>query len=337
MSNKNIKAIYSHTIGVVSMEGRGFSNPVDLAISSENRIYVLSRTNPEQPEGIRIGICNMESEYFGDFGEYGSGRGQFIWPTALAIDEDDNIYLADEHNNRISIFDKTGKFIECWGEAGNDKGFINGPSGICFDSQYHLLIVDQFNNRIQKFTKDGKYLDSWGSKGNSENQLNLPWGISVTPSEEILVADWGNNRVQKFSSDGDILGSYGTFNDKKHCLKRPSSAVQDKEGFIYIADWGNERIQIIDKDGNHFQELKGDSGLSPWAEEFFEANKDQAIARSKANLEPTVDPEIQDPYEVSARIEKYFWGPASIKLTNNNELLIVESNRHRIQVYSITQ
>ena len=68
MSNKKIKATYSHTIGVVAMEGRGFSNPVDLVISSENLIYVLSRTNPEQPEGIRIGTCNMESEYFRDFG-----------------------------------------------------------------------------------------------------------------------------------------------------------------------------------------------------------------------------------------------------------------------------
>ncbi len=335
MSNKKIKAIYSHTIGVVAMEGRGFSNPVDLAISSENRIYVLSRTNPEQPEGIRIGICNMQSEYFGDFGEYGTGRGQFIWPTSLAIDEDDNVYLADEHNSRISIFDKTGKFIDCWGEFGSTNGLINGPSGICFDSTYNLLVVDQFNNRVQKFTKEGKYLDSWGSKGNMDDQFNLPWGISVTANGEILVADWGNNRVQKFSPAGDILESYGSFDNTEHCIKRPSSAVQDKEGFVYVADWGNEKVQIIDNEGNHFQELKGDSGLSQWAEEFFEANKDQAIARSKSNLEPKVDPEIQDPYEISARIEKYFWGPASIKLTNNGELLIVETNRHRIQVYSI--
>ena len=335
MSNKKIKATYSHTLGVVAMEGRGFSNPVDLVISSENLIYVLSRTNPEQPEGIRIGICNMESEYFGDFGEYGTGRGQFVWPTALAIDQDDNIYLADEHNSRISIFDKTGTFIDCWGEYGNTKGLINGPSGICFDSAYNLLVVDQFNNRIQKFTKDGKYLDSWGSKGDAEGQFNLPWGISVASNEEILVADWGNNRVQKFSSSGDILESYGTFADTEHCIKRPSSAVQDNDGFIYIADWGNERIQIIDDEGNHFQELKGDSGLSQWAEEFFEANKDQAIARSKSNLEPKVNPEIKDPYEISARIEKYFWGPASIKLSHNNELRSVESNRRRVHVYAV--
>ncbi len=62
MSNKKIKATYSHTIGVAAMEGSGFINPVDLVISSENLIYVLSPTNPEQPEGIRIGIGNMESE-----------------------------------------------------------------------------------------------------------------------------------------------------------------------------------------------------------------------------------------------------------------------------------
>ena len=36
---------YCLTLGLTAMEGRGFSNPVDLAISGDDRLYVLSRTN----------------------------------------------------------------------------------------------------------------------------------------------------------------------------------------------------------------------------------------------------------------------------------------------------
>ena len=36
------------------MEGRGFSNPVDLAISSESQIYVVSRTNTLQTFGMAL-------------------------------------------------------------------------------------------------------------------------------------------------------------------------------------------------------------------------------------------------------------------------------------------
>ena len=66
---------YGLTLGLTAMEGRGFSNPVDLAISGDDRLYVLSRTNPVQTEGIRVGILNLDSDYFGDFGSYGSGDG----------------------------------------------------------------------------------------------------------------------------------------------------------------------------------------------------------------------------------------------------------------------
>ena len=78
MAKKSLKLRYSHTVGIVAMEGRGFSGPSDLAIASDGRMYVPNRANPDQPYGVRIGVCNVDSEYFGHFGSYGTGDGQFI-------------------------------------------------------------------------------------------------------------------------------------------------------------------------------------------------------------------------------------------------------------------
>ncbi len=336
MSNIKNKLNYFNTIGLVAMEGRGFSNPVDIAIDSTQRIYVLSRTNPDQTEGIRIGICNMDSEYFGDFGEYGTGKGQFIWPTSIAFDLQDRLFLADEYNNRISVFDKSGQFIYCWGEKGNSEGRLNGPSGITFDLEGNLLVVDHLNNRVQKFTDKGEFISAWGEKGSNLGQFNLPWGISVNHTGEIIVSDWRNNRIQKFSADGAIINSYPKLGEVD-IFNRPSSAVMDEDGYLYVADWGNEKVKVLNSQGKLIQELKGEGRLSLWAEEFLDANLDQKKFRNQSDLDPVLDPSVKTEYEASARVEKYFWGPISIKTDNKGYLYVVESNRHRLQVYSINK
>ena len=52
---------YSHTVGFLANQGRGFNNPVDLAFDEHGLMYVLNRAGPEV--GIRlpykrITICN---------------------------------------------------------------------------------------------------------------------------------------------------------------------------------------------------------------------------------------------------------------------------------------
>ena len=206
--NSRLDLKYSHTIGLVAMEGRGFSNPVDLAIASDGLIYVVSRTNPLQPYGIRVGICNLDSDYIGDFGSFGSEDGQFIWPTALAFDSDDRLYMADEYNHRITVFDRAGNFLSSWGALGDASGKFNGPSGIACDAEDNLYVVDHLNNRVQKFTTQGRHLLEWGTEGGADGYFNLPWGVTVDSVGNVYVADWRNDRIQKFSQDGKFLAKF---------------------------------------------------------------------------------------------------------------------------------
>src|SRR5439155_25756742 len=74
---------YSHSIGVLGHGGRGFSNPVDVAIRGDGVLFVLNRSNPTQgpPGGLRVGIVTISEEFLGDFGSYGTEDGQFVWLT----------------------------------------------------------------------------------------------------------------------------------------------------------------------------------------------------------------------------------------------------------------
>ena len=324
---------YSHTLGIVAMEGRGFSNPVDLAVSSDGRIYVLSRTNPAQTYGIRIGMLSLDSEYFGDFGSYGEGDGQFVWPVALAFDSKDRLYLSDERNHRITVFDKSGRFLSKWGAHGTADGHLNGPAGIAFDADDNIYVSDHLNHRIQKFTGDGSFLLAWGREGAGPGQLNLPWGLTVDSEGYVYVADWRNDRIQKFAPDGEFVVELGEPGTGDGQFNRPSGVAVDSEGQIYVADWGNERVQVLGPDGAFLFKLRGESGLSKWAHEFYSTNMDEKEARDASVLVPKLTERELAPYDESARIEQYFWGPVSVKLDRDDRLYVTETNRHRVQVY----
>ena len=195
---------YSYSIGMVANSGNGFSTAQDFALGSNGRMFIINRGAEEL--GLRISKLTLDHEFLGQFAGYGSGDGQFIWPRAIELDQDERVYASDEYLNRISIFDDEGTFLSSWGQAGSGDGELNGPSGMAFDSDNNLYVVDSLNNRVQKFTKEGKFLSKWGQHGDGDGQLNMPWGICLDGENNAYVADWKNNRVQKFSPGGKAVG-----------------------------------------------------------------------------------------------------------------------------------
>ena len=325
---------YSLTVGMTTMEGRGFYYPVDTAIGKDGRLYVVSRTleNPAG-RGVRVTMCNVGSEYFGIFGSYGEGDDQFIWPSCGAVDSQGRVYISDEHTGRISVFKPSGEFLSKWGTQGSGEDELDTPSGMAFDGQDNLYVSDTHNSRIQVFTKDGRHLRSFGAKGEADGQLNLPWGVTIDAKGDVYVADWGNDRIQRFSAHGEYLAKYGTSGRGDGQFHRPASVAVDCGGYIYVADWGNERVQVLDPEGGFVMKLRGQATLSKWAEDFLRGNSEEAAARAGANLEPQLEFPDDDPHEESSHIEKYFWSPVSVKLDGAGRLYVTESNRHRIQVF----
>lgn len=319
---------YSMTVGLSAMEGRGFYYPSDTAIGKDGRFYVVNRSLETVDRGVRVTMCDIDSEYYGTFGSYGEEDGRFVWASGAATDSQGHVYVTDEYLHRISVFDFEGKFLRKWGTGGSGLGELDGPSGIAIDGDDNVYVSDTHNNRIQKFASDGEHLLTFGA-GN----LDLPWGLTVGPSGDIYVADWGNDRIHRFSPVGESVGTIGTSGREDGQLQRPASVAVDDKGYVYVADWGNERVQVLDPSGGFVDKSRGEATLSKWAENFLKINGEEADARSRANLEPDIDFDPDDPHEESSHIEKLFWSPMSIKLDSSGKLYITESNRHRIQIF----
>ena len=318
---------YSHTIGRAEFSGPGFRNPVAMARGAGDIMYVVNRSYEYRPDGKRVTICSVDEEYIGEFArgataagetELSAADGSLIWPTSIAIDRDSNVYLADEWLNRISVFTKDGDWLGKWGTPGDSDGQIDRPSGLAFDQDDNLFLVDSGNNRIQKFTKDGTFIAKWGTVGSGDGQLNLPWGIDIDSHGDVWLADWRNDRIQKFTGDGLFQMTLGSSGKEDGQFDRPTGVAVDGQGLIYVTDWGNARLQIFDPDGAFITKLTGDGTISKWGMDKLDANSEMWQEREIAQ---------------GLEREKLFWGPIAVEVDDEGRVFIVESARHRIQVY----
>ena len=312
---------YSHTIGRNSNSGLGFRNPVDVAIGKEGNIYVVSHGLEYVPTTARVGVCTIDEEYLGEIGHYGRGKGEFVWPCAIAVDSSGNIYIADNHLNRITVYANKGEFLDQWGSEGSDDGELDKPGGLAFDKEDNLYVVDSVNNRVQIFTKEGKFLAKWGREGNGESEFNLPWGITIDQKGDVWVADWRNHRIQKFTADGTFLASFGTFGDGMGQFNRPSDVAVDRDGDFYVTDWANNRVQVFTSEGRYITAFTGDATLSKWGKVILESSPDMVRQRAM----------VRD-----FEIERRFWNPVSLTIAEEQRIIVVDCNRHRLQVYQKT-
>ena len=325
--------VYDRTLGVASMEFRGFYYPVDVAINDEGRIYGLSRSHEGDPRGVRVCMFDYESNYFGAFGSVGEEDGQFTWATSIAVDGEGLVYVADEYTDRISIFDADGNYLRKWGVHGDEPGQFDGPASMAFDDDDNLFISDHRNNRIQKFTKDGEHISMFGEEGEGDGEFDLPWGVAVAPSGDVYVVDWRNDRIQRFTADGEFKANYCESGSGEGQLNRPASVAVADTGHLYVADWGNDRVQVLDPDGGFVMTLEGEATVSPWAQEFLDASPTEAAARYESDLESAANVRTGGTYEARSHIEHLFWAPISVKLDQEGRVYVTDRNRHRVQVY----
>lgn len=321
---------WTYAIGRLNRSEVGFSFQTGVVAGKDCTVYVVNRgseRNSNVPfDGGRVSKWTFsiepgQEEFLIDMGRSGTQDGQFIWPTGVDLDSQENVYVTDEWLNRVTIYDKDGKLLGVWGTAGDGDGEFNRPSGIAIDQEDNLYIVDSLNHRVQKFTKDGKYLAQWGSFGTNKGQFNSPWGITIDHDGYVYVVDCKNHRLQKFTPDGEYITEYGSFGTGPAELNHPCDVAVDPDGDIYICDWANNRVQLFAPDGRFLTSLLGDAQeLSRDAKVEAFSNPDAMKARRKAH---SLEPEwrLVMPQGLTFDAE-------------NNRLIISDTVRYRMQIYT---
>lgn len=123
----------------------------------------------------------------GTFGRWGDDERHFNGPTAVVVQGDGSIVVADGYwNSRLVWFSPEGEYIKQVGGWGRGPGEFNTPHALAQDSQGRLLVADlcggNFHaymtvpgqiaehrtrptpgcrHRIQRLEPDGSYIDEW--------------------------------------------------------------------------------------------------------------------------------------------------------------------------------
>jgi sugar lactone lactonase YvrE len=223
---------------------------VDVAMTVAGDVYVVDRDNH------RIQELASDGTFKRKWGSEGSGSGQFLDPTGLAINSVSDIYVADAGNDRIQKFTLDGTFVREWGTTGSGNGEFNNPTRVAVNPDGNIYVTDTDNNRVQYFTSDGEFLGKFGVSGDGAGAFNSPQGIDIDDSGNIYVADTDNYRIQKFNANHEFVYEFGSAGAPLNYFGMRGSSVTannhgpldiaiDAEGRSYVLDGINNRIQVF--------------------------------------------------------------------------------------------
>ena len=179
--------------------------------------------------------------------------------TAIAVDENGNVYVANWNYYTIKKFTSAGQFVTEWspGDYGGGE-----PFGLGVDRNGFIFVAGSGagdNQCVLKFTLDGQFVSKWGSKGTGKGEFRNPQGIAVDGAGNVYVVDVLNNRIQKFSATHQFVTEWGTAGSGDGQFSVPSDITIDQNGYLYVVDNGNSRIQKFGQDGS-FVTKWGSSG-----------------------------------------------------------------------------
>jgi DNA-binding beta-propeller fold protein YncE len=216
--------------------------PYGIAIDSKGLVYVA-----DQRVGA-IFIFNTETR---DCQMIRNGlEAHFGWINALAIDDDDRLFVSDGKMHRVLIFNQKHE-VENQISAG-----IVDPVGLAIDTTNRFLyVVDTQQDQVLVFDADTlKPLRRIGTGGKNhflttEGDFGAPQGAAVDADGNLYVTDTLNNRVEIFDADGNFVSEFGKHGDGPGYFARPKGIAVDSDGHIWVADQMNDRLQVFNREG----------------------------------------------------------------------------------------
>lgn len=175
-----------------------FKSPSSIAIDEKRgRIYVADSNSHV------INVYTLDDyRKIMTIGKRGHDKGEFNFPTNIALNSEGLLHVVDTGNWRIQVFDPDGNLVRTFGQIGDVPGTFTRPKGIGIDSEDNIYVVDAAFENVQIFNKEGQLLMFFTGPGIEPGKLSLPAGLFVDHEDRIYVVEQLNRRFQIFQYMG---------------------------------------------------------------------------------------------------------------------------------------
>jgi len=189
-----------------------FDIPSDVAVDNDGYILAADYGN------ARVQKFDHRGKYVGQFNYTGIGDGMLLSPRSLCIDDDDNIYVLDENDDRIHKYEQSYKLIQVeqdqeftdtdddglsdlQEEAGWEVVVVNTSAGLTFMSSRSSETYMVFSDPLSP-DSDGDGLSDWEEYNLSSDPRSIDTdGDGVRDLDEVGL---GTN-ITNCDSEGDGL------------------------------------------------------------------------------------------------------------------------------------
>ena len=242
-------------------EGNNLAQPSGVAADSNGNFYVSSESHNqvyEYTQPVPLKTADLLNLMIGP-GAQNPNAASLQFPMGLAIDAVNNLYVADQANNRVLEFNEgsspadkvangAGGQINLSHNAPNyvDAVGENAPGGIAVDASSdpphrHLYVADSTNNRVLGWNDVSSYVSA------------QPADIAIGQPD--LFSYKCNNGV----AGGDVAGL------GPDSLCGPARMAVDQKGNLYVADSANNRVLVYN---TPFNAASGEPGAGDGSADF---------------------------------------------------------------------
>ena len=211
--NSPVKSVHEDSIARTTTELKSIETPTEpQMVTFECDSYkMLTELNKlgKFVEKLKIGTdYTSKNQPLVSVCEKGSEMHQLDSPIGVTVNNrTGNIYISDQGNNCIKIFDLTGIYLFKFGDN-EGEGEMYRPRGvaICGDR----ILITEGNDHIMCYGLNGICISNFGKHGGRKSNFNNPSGLTIDELHgHIYICDTENNRIQIFNSNFSFKSQLG--------------------------------------------------------------------------------------------------------------------------------
>ncbi len=210
--------ITTDELGRVFIGNKGRKN-VQVFEASGSFLFDIDSGNIQMPNDMVIGpngnlhvvdsLANLVKVYAPDgqiLFNYGGplSPGALSFPSAIAVSPlTHEIFIADQKNYNIKVFDPSGAFLRTIGRRigsfGGWEGKFNQLQGLTVDKQGQVHVLDSFLNRVQVLNPtNGSFISSYGQQGSQAGEIDVGLDVLILLNGDSLISNSDNHRLERF-------------------------------------------------------------------------------------------------------------------------------------------